>query len=84
MTVAPTIIFHTAVTTIETIMFYKKFTLKTSGCYKRSGIGACTIASLLMTMLKNLFQYFQLFNFSIVNSDISVAYFKEFEDEANN
>ena len=35
-------------------------------------------------VLKNLFQYFQMFNFSIVNADISVGCVKEFEDEADN
>ena len=36
-----------------------------------------------MTVLKNLI-HFQMFNFSIVNADISVGCIKEFEDEADN
>jgi hypothetical protein len=39
---------------------------------------------LTMIVLKNLFQYFQIFNFSIVNADFSAGCVKEFEDEANN
>jgi|GEM_PF-2731650 hypothetical protein len=37
-----------------------------------------------MALLKYLFQNFQMFNFSIVNADISVSCSKEFEDEAGN
>ena len=85
MTAGPTCpVFKLPSPPFKTIMFTKSSLKRHQVVTKVRASFIYPCGFLKMTTLKNLFQYFQMFNFSIVNADISGGCIKEFEDEADN